>query len=156
MTELSNEELKRLAEDAIQGYDLLYPANAKKQVEFFRVIGPRRILSLLSQLEQLQAENAAYNESFATFRAERISALEELADKYKAENAELKSRLAASEKDAARYRWLRDNQHVSDDGDGWLYFSFDCDQKYSVLSDEQLSVCLDESIDIAIQSKDQS
>lgn len=67
MTDLSNEELKRLAEasrdfSVILGNESWYSpdelADNVPDGEYLTACSPQRILSLLSQLEQLQAENA--------------------------------------------------------------------------------------------------
>jgi hypothetical protein len=38
----------------------------------------------------------------------------------------LRARVTELEADAERYGHLRDNCHQDDDGDGWLFFRFDC------------------------------
>jgi hypothetical protein len=61
--------------------------------------------------------------------------------------ASQKSTLEIDAQDARRYRELRANHHKSDDGDGWLYLSFDCDERYKEMSPDEIAKCIDAKVD---------
>lgn len=67
---------------------------------------------------------------------------------------DLEQQLEEARKDAGRYQWLRENQHTDDDGDGWLYFHFECMSvigRYLRITVDERNNCLDAAIDSAIR-----
>lgn len=64
---------------------------------------------------------------------------------------ERSKQLAACERDAARYRWLRENCTADDDGDGWLSMMFWCEERgWNSRKAEERAQALDENIDAKI------